>query len=151
MSSSAEAASGGTMLLCKKTSTGAIKIRAGRCKSGETKINNIFEIDHTVGFASVNGADGAVISSGGNGTTSVSSVRNSAGDYTVTFTGNYPTSISTTNLTVLSTARADNFQVTNAAIEVATSTSIVVRIFSWKSDVTSEVDTSVFVQVLLGS
>lgn len=148
---SAKAASGGTMLLCKKSSTGAISIRGGRCKSGESKINNVFQIDPILGFARINGTDGAVVSSGGNGTTGVSAVRNSPGDYTITFTGNYPATISATKLSVLATAQADNFQVTNAGIESASGSSIVIRIFSWKSDVTSEVDAGVFVQVLLGS
>jgi hypothetical protein len=151
ISTSSAVAASSTLLLCKKSSNGALAIRAGRCRSGETKINNIFQVDHTVGFANVNGADGVVTSSGGNGTTSVAAVRNGAGDYTVTFTGKYPAAITDTKLTVLSTARSDNFQVTNANIESASSTSIVVRVFSWKSDVTSEVDSSLFVQVLLGS
>lgn len=140
-----------TSVICKKTADGALSIRSKRCRSGESRINNVFQISPSIAFAAIRGADGSVISSGGNGTTLVNCVRNGAGDYTVTFSGNFPANVSAEKLTVLATAQSDNYQVTNAAVESASSSSISIRIFAWRSDVASEIDASVFVQVLLGS
>lgn len=98
-------------------------------------------LDSTIGFASVAGsaATASVRSFGGNGTTSVAVVRNATGDFTVTFTGNYPELASTDSITVLVTmSDTDTFDTASASMDQgsASATQIVVRVFVWSTATT---------------
>lgn len=92
-----------SFLICKKNSTGAIKIRSDRCKRGETKLNNINLLkgaDGSSGANGTNGIDGAdgtlrVYGDGSAGALSVTS------DTTLTSANNQYTDITISSGTTL--------------------------------------------------
>lgn len=112
--------------------------------------------DEVIGFVSVE-ADGTVNNFGGNGTDSVSVIRTSAGVYNATFTGTF-TGLAETDstenrelLTLLATAHSNDFEVSNAFVTSASSTEIIVRFFTWRSDVDITADgAGAFLSVLIG-
>jgi hypothetical protein len=90
---------------------------------------------YELAFATINvitdaGFTEGVISFGGTGTTGTAVVRNSPGDYTITFTGSYPTSISATKLVVLADAHANLAQATTSVLSASTS-SISIEVFTF--------------------
>lgn len=87
-----------------------------------------------IGFARVAGT--AITGFGGFGTTSVTTTGTGY-PYTITFTGSYPATIAATKVVVTATAESANSGVVNASVSSASTTSIVVSVFVWKSDVTT--------------
>jgi len=91
---------------------------------------------YDVGFASVvTSAGGAGVSTtvgafGGSGTTGAAVVRNGRGDYTVTFTGAYPSSITPGALVAVANAQG-NLQEASAVVLNASATSIAVEVFTF--------------------
>ena len=90
---------------------------------------------YDLGFANVvsvvdGGASASVAAFGGSSTTATAVVRNGAGDYTVTFTGSYPSSITTAQVVPVVTA-SGNFREASAAVLSATPASIAVAVFTF--------------------
>ncbi|MFZ1889223.1 MAG: hypothetical protein WAU33_14420 [Candidatus Binataceae bacterium] len=103
-----------------------------------------------IAFARVDGSSGAVTGFGGKGTTSASGARNSAGSYTVTFTGHFPKSITPNLLIINTTAESNDFGVSNGVVIAASATEIEVDIATWVSSVLTETDNNCFVSVFFG-
>jgi len=103
-----------------------------------------------IAFARIDGSTGAVTGVGGKGTTSASGVRNVAGDYIVTFTGHFPKNASTSTLIINTTAELGFFGVSGGIVESASTTQVVVRVYTWTSNVLSQTDNNCFVSVFAG-
>jgi hypothetical protein len=103
------------------------------------------------GFAKVNGISGAIFSSGGVSTTSVSGSHVDTGVYDVTFTGSYGSGVTADQVIINTTAQSFNNGVTNAIVVSVTDTVIVVRVFVWKSDTLASIDNNCFITIYIGS
>ena len=94
----------------------------------------------------------SIASFGGSGTTGASVVRNGVGDYTVTFSGSYPSSISAAKLVTEANAHG-NLQAASSAVLSASTASIAVELFTFTlaSDAGAvDVDDSCSLVVALG-
>jgi hypothetical protein len=104
----------------------------------------------SIAFARIDGATGDVTAVGGVGTKSAVGVRNSTGDYVITFTGRYPKTISAEKVVVQATAESFNFGVANAVVQSVSATQITVEEFTWDSPVATEADNNCFLTLFLG-
>lgn len=84
--------------ICKNPTTGAITIRVSKCKSGETKIQNISALTGATGASGTNGTNG---SNGTNGTNGVNGAdgRNGASGFSL-INGGLSASVSANALTI---------------------------------------------------
>jgi hypothetical protein len=117
---------------------------------GGTAIAGPDRTGQSIAFARIDGPTGAVTAVGGAGTKSAVGVRNSAGDYTITFTGHYPKTLTADKVVVNATAESASFGVANAIVQNVSSTQITVEIFTWDSPVATEVDNNCFLTLFLG-
>jgi hypothetical protein len=104
----------------------------------------------SIAFARIDGASGNVTATGGVGTKSAAGVRNSAGDYTITFTGHYPKTITVDQVVVNASAESLQFGVANAVVQSVSPTQIQVEEFTWSSPTETEVDNTCFLTLFLG-
>lgn len=104
-----------------------------------------------IGFARVSGA--TVTGFGGFGTTAVT-VTGTGFPYTITFTGNYPSTITTAKIVVSGMAESSNSGVVNAIVNSATTTTISLSLYVWKSSDTTSLtglaSNPIFVTLNLG-
>jgi hypothetical protein len=102
-----------------------------------------------VGYARID-VSGAVVAFGGKGTTNVASIADGFGTQTVTFTGKYPDDLTADKVIVTTTAQALNYGVSNAFVNIADATTIVVFVYDWTSTDTNQTGSSINVVLHIG-
>ncbi len=101
------------------------------------------------GFAAVN-ANGTLRTFGGPNTIAAASIKNSAGTYTVTFSGTYPPTTTPSTVVVNTTAESLQFGVSNAVVTSANPAQIDVVVFTWPSPTFNVTDNAFFISVFVG-
>ncbi len=101
-------------------------------------------------YAAVNTSTATVLAFGGKRATGASVAFCGGGFCQVTFTGNFPTDITTSKVLLNTTAQTSAFDVTNAIVGSATPTTIVVDVDDWNSSTLASQDDVIWVTVFVG-
>ena len=117
---------------------------------GGTAIAGPDRTGQSIAFARIDGPTGNVTAVGGVGTKSAVGVRNNPGDYSITFTGHYPKTLTADKVVVNVSAESANFGVANAVVQSVSATQITVEEFTWDSPAATEVDNNCFLTLYLG-
>jgi hypothetical protein len=103
-----------------------------------------------IACAKVNIATASVLGFGGKCTTAAVASGGDSNAYTfVTFTGKYPKDISTNNVIINLTTKANNYGVANGYIWTANATQLVIEVDGWISDTLAAGNETVFLTVFV--
>lgn len=135
-------------------------VSTNRCPRNYRLVKDLAEISdpQLIGFARADGS-GTMLSFGGNGTTGVTvqQINDGGTNYRFTFSGVFSALTATdtpgnqNRISILTSAETKDYGVTNAYVNSASASQIVVTVYIWKSsDLTADFQNGVYVALLLG-
>jgi hypothetical protein len=103
-----------------------------------------------IATARIDGFTPSIVTFGGSKTKAATVAKLGAGDYQVTFTGNYPKGINANSLILNSTAESSIFAVSNAVVDSASSATLVIEVSTFDPFLEDDEDNNCFVAVYFG-